>query len=94
LLSLRGTTLVDINLLKAVAAGDQDTAVILINNGANLNFGYEDGCCPIIKSANFNYEKIMKALIANGADLNRRSDNGNTGNYQFIFVESTIYTLV
>jgi hypothetical protein len=51
-----------------VKAGDQETACVLINNGANLDVGYEDGCCPIIKSSNFGYENVVKALIANGVE--------------------------
>ena len=77
-LSMRGYSLIEQNLLKAVKAGDEKTAVVLISNGANLEVGYEDGCNPLIKSSNFGYEKIALALIDNGADVNRVSRNGNS----------------
>ena len=32
--------------------------------GTNLDVGYPDGCCPIIKSSNFGYDRIVEALVA------------------------------
>ena len=50
--------------LQSVKEGDQATACGLIYAGTNLDVGYPDGCCPIIKSANFGYDLIVEALVA------------------------------
>jgi ankyrin repeat protein len=54
-------------------------AVKLIENGACVNTGYPDGCNPLIKSGNYGYEKVAKALLEGGANVNVQSKNGNTG---------------
>jgi len=57
--------------LDAVLHGDEDKACELIYSGVSLDVGYEDGCCPIIKSASNGYDRIVKALIEMKSDLNK-----------------------
>jgi len=65
-------------LLLAVQMGDCETAVDFINEGADLNLKYLDGCNPLVKSADYGYVDIVDALVQNGMDINVRSKSGNT----------------
>jgi ankyrin repeat protein len=66
-------------LLFAIQKGDEMTAVALINGGVDVNQSYADGCAPIIKSSNYGYENIVRAILATpGVNVNKRSNNGNT----------------
>lgn len=60
---------------KAIMQGDVDTVKRLIDLGENVN-QKSLGMTPAIFAARYNKAKILKILIANGADLSIKSNKG------------------
>jgi len=65
------------NLINAVLEGDIEKVKDLIERGADLEFGGEDGCTPLIRAAEEGYMEIVKLLIEEGADINAKVDTGS-----------------
>ena len=61
----------------AIAKGDIETVKKLIKLGENVN-KRSKGMTPAMYAAKFNRVEILKILIASGADLKAKSDNGKT----------------
>jgi len=62
---------------KAIMEGDVETVQRMIELGENVN-KKSLGKTPAIFAARYNKPEIMKILIANGADLSIKCDNGYT----------------
>jgi ankyrin repeat protein len=62
---------------KAIVQGDYDTVKKMIELGEDIN-QKSLGKTPAIYAARYNKVEILKLLIANGADLNRKCDKGLT----------------
>lgn len=62
---------------KAIMQGDIDTVKRLIELGEDVN-KKSLGMTPAIFAARYNKAKILKVLIANGAELNRKCNKGWT----------------
>lgn len=60
---------------KAIVKGDFDAVKKLISLGEDVN-KKSLGKTPAIFAARYNRAKILKILIANGADLDRKCDRG------------------
>ncbi len=60
---------------KAIMQGDIETVKRMIELGEDVN-KKSLGMTPAIFAARYNKAEILKLLIANGADLKRKSDNG------------------
>lgn len=60
---------------KAIVKGDLDAVKKLISLGEDVN-KKSLGKTPAIFAARYNRVKILKVLIANGADLDRKCDRG------------------
>lgn len=69
---------VEINsFCNAIVKGDFDAVKKMIELGEDVN-RKSLGMTPAIFAARYNKVEILKLLIANGADLSRKSDNGWT----------------
>ena len=65
----------------AIAQGDIETVQKLIELGADVN-ERSNGMTPLMYAAKYNRVAIIKLLVANGADLNRKSEDGlSAANY-------------
>ncbi len=64
---------------KAIVIGDLDTVKKMIELGEDVN-RKSLGMTPAIFAARYNRVEILKLLIAKGADLTQKSDNGWTIN--------------
>lgn len=64
----------------AIVKGDTKLVSKLIKLGENIN-ERSNGLTPLMYAAKFNRVEIVKILIANGANLNSKSDNGKTAKY-------------
>lgn len=64
-------------LCKAVAMGDMDTVVRLINNGVNVNVK-SNGMLPIHYAAKYNRVNMIKTLITAGSEIHLLCDKGYT----------------
>jgi ankyrin repeat protein len=62
---------------KAIVQGDYDAVKKMIELGEDVN-QKSLGKTPAIYAARYNKVEILKLLIANGADLNRKCDKGWT----------------
>jgi ankyrin repeat protein len=62
---------------KAIVQGDYDTVKKMIELGEDIN-QKSLGKTPAIYAARYNKVEILKLLIANGADLDRKCDKGWT----------------
>ena len=65
--------------MKACEKGYTDIARALIQAGANPELHNGEGCCALIRSANYNNAECVEVLIEHNANINIRSKNGNTG---------------
>ncbi|WP_345005149.1 ankyrin repeat domain-containing protein [Snuella lapsa] len=61
----------------SIAKGDLETVSKLINLGADVN-QKSNGMTPAMYAAKYNRTKILKLLIAKGANLKTKSDKGMT----------------
>lgn len=61
----------------SIAKGDIDTVKTLIKLGEDVN-KRSNGMTPLMYAAKFNRVEILKLLIANGADLDKKSAKGLT----------------
>ncbi|UCF81171.1 MAG: ankyrin repeat domain-containing protein [Acidobacteriota bacterium] len=70
----------DINsdLLEAAKAGDAAEVEELLEQGADVNAGEEDGTTALMFAASKGHTETVKALVASGADVNAETDNGVT----------------
>jgi ankyrin repeat protein len=66
-------------LIVASTLDDPAVALLLIKNGADVDAEDDNGGTPLIRTIDYNNEKIMDALIKNGADVNYVSKNGEFG---------------
>lgn len=63
----------------AILSNDMASVLSYIESGADLNVKDAfSGSSPLITSATFGHEKISKALIDAGADLNVKNNDGST----------------
>jgi uncharacterized protein len=65
------------DLIKAVQKSDFTSAVVLLDKGMNPNI-IESGQSPLMIAARNGEVQITRALIAFGADVNLRNDDGTT----------------
>jgi len=65
------------DLIKAVQKGDFTSAVVLLDEGMNPNI-IESGQSPLMIAARNGEIQITRALVAFGADVNLRNDDGTT----------------
>lgn len=76
LISTENVAKVELNsFCKAIMKGDIDTVKRLIDLGEDVN-KKSLGMTPAIFAARYNKAKILKVLIANGADLSRKCNKG------------------
>ena len=61
----------------AIAKGDIETFRNLVSNGVNID-KKSNGMTPVMYAAKFNRVEILKILIAYGADLESKSNDGIT----------------
>jgi ankyrin repeat protein len=66
-------------LIVASTFDDPAVALLLIENGADVNAESGIGDTPLMRAIDYNNEKMMDALIKNGADVNYVSKNGEFG---------------
>jgi ankyrin repeat protein len=67
----------DISLFEAAAAGKLEAVTHLIETVPNSMDDYaSDGFTPLGLACYFGHEEVAKYLVANGADVNRPSNNG------------------
>lgn len=81
------TTLNNLNIVKtktsvspfcaSIAKGDIETVKKLIELGADVN-KKSNGMTPVMYAAKFNRVAILKLLVANGAELDKKCDKGYT----------------
>jgi ankyrin repeat protein len=62
----------------AASAGQYETAVFLIEKGADLNAGSNKGDTPLHLAVSRGKKKVAKLLIMNRADVNRKNKYGST----------------
>jgi ankyrin repeat protein len=72
-------------LSHATEAGEIETALSLISEGADVNAREEDGSTPLFWAAVKGHGDIVNLLLANGADINARRRNGNTALHCVLF---------
>jgi ankyrin repeat protein len=65
--------------MKAAEKGYVNIAKALLEAKAKIEIHNKDGCCALIRAANHGHEEIVRLLLNNGADINIKSHNGNTG---------------
>jgi ankyrin repeat protein len=65
------------DLIRAVQKSDFTSAVVLLDKGMNPNI-IEAGQSPLMIAARNGEVKLTRALIAFGADVNLRNDDGTT----------------
>lgn len=66
-------------LIEAAGKGDQGEIVAALNEGANVNVkNSEHGHTPLFVAACNGHVEVVRVLIAKGADVNSRSDDGTT----------------
>ncbi len=65
------------SICKAIVQGDYEAVKKMIELGEDIN-QKSLGKTPAIYAARYNKVEILKLLIANGADLNRKCDKGWT----------------
>ena len=61
----------------SIAKGDTETVQKLVALGENVN-QKSNGMTPLMYAAKYNRVEILKLLIANGAELKTKSENGFT----------------
>ena len=66
------------SLTLACVFGRTDAAEALIDAGANLEIKNNEGTTPLYNAAFFCHPKIVKALLANGADVNTTNKDGGS----------------
>ena len=59
----------DKQLLLSATLGDTETAMKLIQDGANINVEGDNGETPILAATYQNHVETVKALIAGGANI-------------------------
>src|SRR6185295_9528272 len=64
-----GGTMSDLSLIEAVKASDYAKAETLIQNGADVNQGDEQGWTPLNFAAGKGDLPLIKLLVENGADI-------------------------
>lgn len=70
----RGTT----PLIEAIYAGHENTVMLLLAHGADVNLQGLDGETALMAAAGCNQPQIAGRLLAAGAEINARDDEGRT----------------
>lgn len=65
-------------LIAAASFGQKETAMLLIEGGADLEATNNDGSTALHTAAFLCHEEIVRALLAKGADRNARNSAGST----------------
>ena len=81
------------DLLAALALGDQGGIAAALKAGADINEVGRTGSTPLIYSVIKLDKRLVMALLALGADGNRRQDDGNTAlsaAYELVSVDPTM----
>lgn len=65
-------------LHSACATSNLDMAMLLINNGADVNAKQMQGVTPLHSAAHNGQADLVRLLIDKGADVNAKMDNGQT----------------
>ena len=65
-------------LITATVFGQTETAIALIEAGADLNLQNNDGSTPLITAAVFCRTEVVQALLDSGADKSLRNTAGRT----------------
>jgi len=65
-------------LIAATTFGQNETAILLIEGGADLEVRNNEGATALITAAFLCREKIVRALLENGADTTARNNVGST----------------
>lgn len=70
----------DMNLFESIRAGEIETAVEIIEEGAEVNIRTDDEheFTPMMFAAGMGNLELVKALVENGADLDAKSASGQT----------------
>ena len=69
-----------IALIKASEKGYVNIVKMLVDANAVINIHSNDGCCALIRSANYGHEDVVRLLIAQPkTNVDIRSKSGNTG---------------
>ena len=67
-------------LIKASEKGYVSIVKMLVDAGAVINIHSNDGCCALIRSANYGHEDVVRILIAHPkTNVDIKSKSGNTG---------------
>ena len=63
----------------AIEHGNVETAKLLLQAGCLTDIHSDDGCCALVRAANYNREDCVLFLLKHGARINISSrNNGNT----------------
>jgi uncharacterized protein len=65
-------------LTGAVSQNHNEVAKILVENGANVNYSYEDGFTPLIHAAHAGNFELVKLLLEKGANPKAKNSEGKT----------------
>jgi ankyrin repeat protein len=65
-------------LQSAVTAGEEETAALLLERGADPNFRHGGGFTPLQAAAHHGRERLVGLLLAHGADRLLADDEGRT----------------
>jgi hypothetical protein len=85
------------DLLAALALGDQGAAAAALKAGADINEVGRTGSTPLIYSVIKLDKRLVTALLALGADANRRQEDGNTAlsaAYELVSVDPTMLEML
>jgi ankyrin repeat protein len=85
------------DLLAALALGDRGATAAALKAGADLNEVGRTGSTPLIYSVIKLDKRLVTALLALGADANRRQEDGNTAlsvAYELVSVDPTMLEML
>jgi ankyrin repeat protein len=80
-------------LFWAVTAGDRHRVQLLLEHGADPEQGYDD-ITPLMQASTYQVVGIMQELIAAGADINRRDNEGRPALMHALMVHAEFPLLV
>ncbi|SCB87223.1 ankyrin repeat domain-containing protein [Bacillus wiedmannii] len=85
----KSINLMDKQLLLSATLGDTETAMKLIQDGANINVEGDNGETPILAATYQNHVETVKALIGAGANIERKDEKQSN---PFLYASREGYT--